>query len=70
MTYSDTNIGAVRASLFPWAIVRLLPNLQRITVARFRRRSEAEGYLQVLRSLVANAQFVIVFEVTKFKAQT
>ncbi|MFB2982876.1 hypothetical protein [Microseira sp. BLCC-F43] len=30
-----------RAKLYPWRIIRHLPNMQRITVARFRRRNEA-----------------------------
>ncbi len=60
---SITNNNAIRASLFPWTIVRLLPNLQKITVGRFRRRSDAEGHLQVLQRLMPLARFAIVFEV-------
>jgi hypothetical protein len=44
-----------------WLVVRLLPNMQRITVAHFFRHSEADGYLRIIRQLIPNAQFVIVF---------
>ena len=44
-----------------WLVVRLLPNMQRITVAHFFRHSDADGYLPIIRQLIPNAQFVIVF---------
>ena len=44
-----------------WLVVRLLPNMQRITVAHFFRHSDADGYLRIIRQLIPNAQFVIVF---------
>ena len=50
-----------RDSLNQWLVVRLLPNMQRITVAAFCKRADAEGYLQAVRRLVPQAQFVIVF---------
>ncbi|NEQ10729.1 MAG: hypothetical protein F6K37_33870 [Moorea sp. SIO4E2] len=37
MTYSER--------LHPWVIIRLLPQMQRVVVARFRNRSDAEGHL-------------------------
>jgi hypothetical protein len=45
-----------------WVIVRLLPNMQRVTVARFRSRSDADGHLQCLRQLMPNARFVVMFD--------
>lgn len=54
---------AFNKRLSPWIIVRLLPNMQRVVVGRFRRRSDAEGHLQVLRRLIPNAQMIIVFDV-------
>jgi hypothetical protein len=51
-----------RTLLYPWCIVRLLPQLQRVTVARCRRRSEAENHLKVLRRLMPAGVFVIVFD--------
>ena len=50
------------AKLSPWTIVRLLPNCRFITVARFRRRSDAEGHLRALKRLIPRAQFAIVFD--------
>jgi len=35
--------------------------MQRITVAHFFRHSDADGYLRIIRQLIPNAQFVIVF---------
>jgi hypothetical protein len=54
--------SALEARLFPWTIVRQLPNLQQITVGRFRNRSDAEGHLQVLKQLIPQSQFAIVFD--------
>jgi hypothetical protein len=51
-----------RTLLYPWCIVRLLPQFQRATVARFRGRSQAENHLKVLRRLMPTAAFVIVFD--------
>ena len=51
-----------RTLLYPWCIVRLLPQLQRATVARFRSRSQAENHLKVLRRLMPAGAFVIVFD--------
>jgi len=51
-----------RERLHYWAIVRLLPNFQRAVMARFRKRSDAEGYWRSLRRLMPKAEFAIVFE--------
>ncbi len=48
--------------LHPWAIVRLLPKMQRVVVGRFRNRSNAEGHMQALKRLMPDANFVIVFD--------
>lgn len=55
MTYSKR--------LSPWVIVRLLPNMQRAVVGRFRNRSDAEGHLQVLKRLMPHAKMIVVFDV-------
>jgi hypothetical protein len=47
--------------LNPWALVRLLPNMQRITVGQFRNRSDADGHLEILRRLIPQAKFVVMF---------
>jgi hypothetical protein len=47
--------------LNPWLVVRLLPNMQRLTVGQFRNRSDADGHLQILGRLIPNAKFVVMF---------
>lgn len=54
MTYADR--------LNHWAVVRLLPNIQRVVVARFHHRSDADGYSQALQRLIPDATFVVVFD--------
>lgn len=49
--------------LSPWVIVRLLPNMQRVVVGRFRRRVDAEGHLLVLRRLMPDAEMIVMFDV-------
>ena len=48
--------------LNPWVINRQLPNLQRQTVARFRRRNDAEQYMKVMQRVTPQANFTITFE--------
>ena len=48
--------------LHPWCLVRLLPNCQRIVVARFRKRNDADEHLRVLQRLVKHRTFVIIFD--------
>lgn len=48
--------------LHPWCLIRLLPNCQRIVVARFRKRNDADAHLRVLQRLVKNRTFVIIFD--------
>lgn len=54
MTYRDR--------LNYWAVVRFLPDMQRITIARFHNRSDADGHLQLFRRLLPNAKVAIVFD--------
>jgi hypothetical protein len=51
-----------RARLFPWAVMRLLPNCQRSVLARFRKRNEAEEYLRLLRVVEHDWVCEIVFD--------
>ena len=48
--------------LYPWCIIKPLPNLQRLIVARFRRRNEAEAHLQVIRRLMPGITYTIIFD--------
>jgi predicted house-cleaning noncanonical NTP pyrophosphatase (MazG superfamily) len=53
-----------------WAIIRLLPDMQRIVVNRFRRRSDAEECLRVLRRTTPSRNYTLLYyppgEETKF----
>ncbi|MGD2183102.1 hypothetical protein [Lusitaniella coriacea] len=62
MPYKDPSVGAYRARLYPWAIIRLLPKLQRTVVGQFRSRSDAMGHLRCLRMLMPEAAFIVIFE--------
>jgi hypothetical protein len=48
--------------LSPWCLVRLLPNMQRLTVGRFRRWNDAHEHMRILRRLVPEANYAIVFD--------
>ncbi len=48
--------------LKPWAVVRQLPTLKWVIIARYRSRSDADGHLQLLRQRVPSIQFKVVFE--------
>ncbi|MCC3421457.1 MAG: hypothetical protein JGK24_28225 [Microcoleus sp. PH2017_29_MFU_D_A] len=50
-----------RDRLQPWCIIRHLPKCQRLTVARFARRPDAESYLNALRRLMPAVSHTIVF---------
>lgn len=48
--------------LHPWCIIRLLPEMQRTVIARFRKRNDAEAHLKVLQRLTPEAAYTIVFD--------
>ncbi|MBD2124841.1 hypothetical protein NDI39_29745, partial [Microcoleus sp. ZQ-A2] len=48
--------------LSPWCLVRLFPNMQRLTVGRFRRWNDAHEHMRILRQLVPEANYAIVFD--------
>ncbi len=50
-----------RDRLVPWHLIRHLPNCQRLTVARFSRRRDAESYRNALRRLMPTVPHTIVF---------
>lgn len=50
-----------RDRLNRWLVVRLLPKMQRVTVAAFYNRSDAEGYREALGRLIPEGTFVVVF---------
>lgn len=58
------NPGAIayQKRLYPWAIAKLMPNMQRAIVCRFRSRSDADGHLRCLRQLMPQATLVVIFD--------
>ncbi|MEQ8384338.1 MAG: hypothetical protein RH949_18455 [Coleofasciculus sp. A1-SPW-01] len=56
-------IMTYKNKLYPWCIVRHLPNSQRRVVCRLRSRSDAEGHLQVLRRFMPTLNFTILFDI-------
>ena len=48
--------------LTPWTIVRLLPDMQRVTVGRFRSRSDADGHIRFLRQQIPYGSFEVIFD--------
>jgi hypothetical protein len=50
-----------RERLNLWVLVRLLPNMQRAIVGQYRNRSDADGHLEIIRRLMPNAEFEVMF---------
>lgn len=50
--------------LFPWCIIRPQSNMKQKIVARFRRRSDAEAHLQILKQLLPTTTHTIIFDIT------
>ena len=50
--------------LYPWCIIRPLSKVQMRIVGRFRRRVDAEGHLKILKQLIPNVPFEIMFDIT------
>ncbi|HEY9604282.1 MAG TPA: hypothetical protein V6C85_21890 [Allocoleopsis sp.] len=49
---------------YPWTLVRLLPNAQHYTVARFYSRTEAENHKRFLGKWMPAAEFEVIFDET------
>lgn len=58
----DKFIMPYRDRLNRWLVVRWLPGMQRSIVASCYNRSDAEGYLQILRRLMPSDRFEIIFD--------
>ncbi len=61
-TIDENSANKYRAKLKGWAIARLLPDMSREVVARFRSRSDAEGRMQLLQRTAPSTNFMIVFD--------
>jgi hypothetical protein len=59
---SEIKTLGYKERLNTWAIARQLPDEERVIVARFRSRSDADGHLQRLRQLTPSADFELVFD--------
>ncbi len=55
MSYKD--------KLNPWCIIRPVSDVQPQIVGRFRRRSDAEGHLQILKRMIPNVSYEIMFDI-------
>ena len=55
MSYKD--------KLNPWCIIRPVSDVQMRIVGRFRRRVDAEGHLRILKQLIPNVAFEIMFDI-------
>jgi hypothetical protein len=47
----------------PWAIIRLLPDARRYTVARFFNRQDAEDHRRFLNRFMPAAEFEVLFDI-------
>jgi hypothetical protein len=52
-----------KAQLYPWCIIRPFPNMRVQIIGRFRNRSNAEGHLQILKRLMPNVPYQIMFDI-------
>jgi hypothetical protein len=55
MTYKD--------KLNPWCIIRPISDVQMRIVGRFRRRVDAESHRKILKQLIPNVPFEIMFDI-------
>jgi hypothetical protein len=61
-TYEVDSPTAYNQLLHPWCVVQLLPHMQRRTVARFRRRNDADAHLKALQRLSPSTQYTVMFD--------
>jgi len=65
---SDNQPIAYKERLNSWAIARIIPNTQQEIVARFRSRSDADGYMRHLPQEIPNASYMVVFDCQRQEA--
>ena len=58
----DAAGSVYRARLFPWSVIRLLPDCQRSVLARFRKRNQAEEYVRLVKRVNLDWDCAIVFD--------
>jgi hypothetical protein len=62
LSNSETQAIAYKNRLNSWAIARLVQGKQNEIVGRFRRRSDADGHMQLMCRMTPEANFMLVFE--------
>jgi hypothetical protein len=65
----ESNSMSYATLLYPWVIIRQLPNMQNLAVKRFRRRNDADECLRVLRRLSPTEKFIIIFDVSASRGE-
>ncbi|MBW4563760.1 MAG: hypothetical protein KME32_21965 [Mojavia pulchra JT2-VF2] len=65
---TENQAKAYRKRLNTWAITRVVPNTEPVIVARFRSRSDADGYLRHLRQVIPNTSFEIIVDYQRDEA--
>ncbi|MEG4492068.1 hypothetical protein [Microcoleus sp. D3_18_C4] len=58
------NPGAIayQKRLYPWAIAKLMPSMQRAIVGRFRSRSDTDGHLLCHRSHLGKQRAIALWD--------
>jgi hypothetical protein len=59
---TENQAKAYRNRLNAWAITRMTPDTKPVIVARFRTRSDADGYLRHLRQEIPQTTFEIIVD--------
>jgi len=59
---SENQAIAYRNRLNGWAIARTTSSTERVIIARFRTRSDADGYMQHISKLIPDASFELIFD--------
>ncbi|TAE53838.1 MAG: hypothetical protein EAZ87_23105 [Nostocales cyanobacterium] len=62
---SENQAVSYRNRLNSWTIARVLANQERVIIARFRAKSDADGYIQHLRQLSPQTNFELFFDSRK-----
>jgi hypothetical protein len=65
---TENQAKAYRKRLNTWAISRIIPDAEPVIVARFRSRSDADGYLRHLRQVIPNTTFEIIVDYQRDEA--
>jgi len=67
-TETQAKAKVYRQRLNTWAIIRIVPDIEPVIVARFRSRADADGYLRHLRQVIPNTTFQIVVDCQRHEA--